>query len=114
MEILKLDDLPNYSREFERKVYKLFTERTNNQNIGIYLGIAPTGHLEKHMHTKSSEIIFFPIGGSLEINGIVYEFGAWDGVRLDPGDIHGWPFKGKKPIHHLAIKFPDIDDRVAL
>lgn len=114
MEILTLENNPKYDREYQRKVYKLFSQKFNDGNIGIYLGVAPTGHLEEHFHAKSNEIIFFPIGGSLKINGTIYKFGKWDGVLLHPGDIHGWPIKGNEVVQHLAIKFPDIDDRVII
>ena len=114
MKIIKKSEADLLERPFGRKTYKLLTHKFEQpiENIVFYLSILPTGRFDKHHHSKSDELIFFPNGGKMIVNDELYTFGEWDGVLLEPGDKHGLEILDKDTVH-LAIKMPDVDDKIS-
>jgi quercetin dioxygenase-like cupin family protein len=78
----------------------------------IYLCEVPGGRFGAHYHSGSTEIIWFPNGGKIQVNEQTYEMEEWDAVLLAPGDVHGFDSDGGDDIVHFAIKLPATPDKV--
>lgn len=111
MQIIRKKDQSSYSREKGRTVTHLFDFDIPFDSASFFLGESPQGSLGSHYHEFSHEIIFFPVGGTIEVNGTKYTLNEWDSVILEPGDIHGFAGDGSRCVH-FAIKFPSKPDRV--
>ncbi len=113
MKIIRKSLANSKSRSDGRTVTTL-SEISLNHNISslvLYHCDVPNGKFTAHLHKESHEIILFPVGGKMIVNGNKYEFGAWDGVFLEPGDIHGYDHDDCNDIVHLAIRMPNIVDK---
>jgi quercetin dioxygenase-like cupin family protein len=114
MKLIRAAEVPVEERAFGRTVQKVLDLKLcqSFDSMVIYLGRSPQGRLDTHHHSESHEIIFFPQGGFLTVNGSPYEFAAWDGVLLEPGDSHGNESGENHNTIHLAIKVPGHNDKV--
>ena len=114
MKIVKKSESRILNRPFERKTYKLLSHKFSKpiESIVFYLSLLPTGRFDKHHHINSDELIFFPNGGKMRVNGELYNLDSWDAILLEPGDEHGLDIIDKDTVH-LAIKMPDVDDKVS-
>ena len=114
MKIIKKSEADIFERPYSRKTYKLLSHKFDNpiESIVFYLSFLPTGRFDKHHHSKSNELIFFPNGGKMKVNNELYTLEEWDGVLLEPGDTHGLDIVDKDTVH-LAIKMPDINDKIS-
>ena len=112
MKVIRKEEADILNRPYGRQTYLLFSHRFDQpiDSIIFYLSELPTGQLDEHYHTRSEELIFFPEGGAMRVNGEIVKLGPWDGVFLEPGDKHGLELKDK-PTVHLAIKMPDVSDK---
>ena len=77
----------------------------------MFLSKGPHGHLSKHRHVNTHEIIVFPTGGCLEVNNKMNKFNEWDCVLLEPGDIHGYKGNSLGETIHFAIYLSHEKDR---
>ena len=113
MKIFSLEESDNYKRTDGRQVHVLLKEKLGKSYDGITLFFSkgPAGHLSRHCHNNTHEIIVFPNGGCLEVNKIMYNFNEWDCVLLEPGDIHGYDGESIGPTLHFAILLTDKNDR---
>jgi len=115
MKIIKRSKIEIEKRPFGRTVQKLLSHKfiQPRDSIAMFLGFAPKGQLDFHYHEKTEEIIIFPEGGKIEVNGKLYDMEPWDMVLLEPGEIHG--FDGEyKDVLHLALRFPDNEDKISV
>lgn len=115
MKIIRAADVKPYERPHERMVRQLvqidFPRAMTS--MACFLGYAPRGHLDEHYHRDSIELIFFPMGGRIRVNGEHHEMNEWDVVILEAGDVHGYePEAGQeRAAVHFAIKLPSDPDR---
>ncbi len=111
MKVLASDQVPFESRKYGRKVKRIFDEEIDNTSCVIYLSMLE-GQLDYHYHKSSHEIIIFPEGGCLEVNGKLHQFGPYGAVLLEPGDVHGLSASEAQKQTHIAIKIPRDNDKV--
>jgi quercetin dioxygenase-like cupin family protein len=113
MIIFSLNDSEKYDRSDGRQVHILLKEKLGKSYDGITLFFSkgPDGHLSKHCHSNTDEIIVFPTGGCLEVNNKKYDFNEWDCVLLEPGDVHGYDGESIGQTIHFAILLTDKKDR---
>ena len=116
MKIFSLNDSQKYERSDGRQVHILLKEKLglSYDGITLYLSKGPDGHLSKHRHNNTHEIIVFPTSGSLNINDKLYNFKEWDCVLLEPGDIHGYNGESLGETIHFAIYLSHKKDRETL
>jgi len=116
MKIFSLKDSDGYNRSDGRQVNILLKEKLGKSYSGItlFLSKGPKGHLSKHYHSQTHEIIIFPTSGSLEINDVMHKFDEWDCVLLEPGDVHGYENESLGHTAHFAIYFSTEQDRTVL
>lgn len=114
MKIIRKKESDISVRDDGRKVSKLYelNFETPTSSMVFYHCEVPLGKFTEHYHQKSTEVIFFPLGGKMEINGDIYEFNSWDGVLLEPGDTHGYDGIDCDDIVHFAIRTPSLNDKV--
>ena len=94
-----------------RKMIELKMKETVSTAV-FYLNDVPNGNFGKHYHSNSTEIIWFPRGGKIEVNGKIYRMDEWDGVILESGDVHSYDKGDCKDVIHFAAKFPADEDKV--
>lgn len=113
MQIVRFNEIRGDRRPDGRVVRKLISHKFKKpvDSIVLYLCDVPKGKFGKHHHSKSDEIIVFPKGGKIAVNGKEYEMKPWDFVLLEKGDTHGLDSETQDTIH-FAIKCPDVDDKV--
>lgn len=116
MKIYSLDESEGYRRPDGREVNILLKEKFGKtyEGLTLFFSKGPKGHLSKHCHNQTHEIIVFPNGGCLEINDIMHKFSNWDCVLLEPGDIHGYDGESTGETIHFAILLTDKKDRKKL
>lgn len=116
MKIFSLSNADGYTRTDGRQVHVLLKEKLGKSYDGITLFFSkgPKGHLSKHRHNNTHEIIVFPTGGSLKINNVNHKFNEWDCVLLEPGDIHGYEGESLGETIHFAIHLTYEKDRESL
>lgn len=115
MKIIRASGITEEERPFGRTVKKLFEYLFPKEasSIVLYLNNLPDGRFDPHYHSKSFEIVIFPKGGMIEVNGSVFNLGVWDLVFLEPGDVHGYTKLDCGNVLHLAIKIQADDDKVS-
>lgn len=114
MKLIKRNEIETQQRPFGRTVQKLLQHKYIKpvDSMVMFLCFVPKGKLDAHYHKETEEIIMFPQGGKIEVDGKLYEMEPWDAVLLEPGEKHG--FSGEdKDVMHLAIRFPDNEDKVS-
>lgn len=114
MKLIKRSEIETQQRPFGRSVQKLLSHRFNGpkNSMVMFLSFMPKCQLDYHTHKETEEIIMFPEGGKIEVDGKLYIMEQWDGVLLEPGEVHG--FDGEdKDIYCLALRFPDNEDKVS-
>ena len=116
MKIIRKEDAPHENRPDGRVVTTLFElDLPEPVSSAVFYHCAvPRGKFGAHHHAKSHEIIWFPIEGKITVNGITHSMNAWDGVLLEPGDVHGFDEKNCKDIIHFAIRLPATPDKVSV
>jgi len=116
LKIFSLKNSEGYSREDGRQVNILLKEKLGKSYDGITLFYSkgPKGHLSKHRHVNTHEIIVFPTSGTLKINDKNYNFSDWDCVLLEPGDVHGYEGESLGDTIHFAIHLTYEKDRESL
>jgi quercetin dioxygenase-like cupin family protein len=116
MKIFSLNNAKRYTRSDGREVHVLLKKKLGKSYDGItlFLSNGPDGHLSKHRHVNTHEIIVFPTSGSLKINSKVYNFKNWDCVLLEPGDVHGYNGESLGETIHFAIHLTYEKDRESL
>ncbi len=114
MKIIRKDVAHCSIRKDGRKVTKLLEMNIDSfsSSMVLYHCDVPKGEFAEHYHAKSTELIFFPEGGKIKVNGKLYDMNPWDGVLLEPGDRHGYNESECKDIIHFAIRIPSEDDKV--
>jgi hypothetical protein len=114
MKIIRRGEAPSDSRPNGRTVRTLFQQEFDEpvSSIVFYLCEVPSGKFGAHYQSQSVEFIWFPTGGMIKVNGQVYEMNPWDGVLLEPGDVHGYDGDDCKDILHFAVKMPSVSDKV--
>lgn len=115
MKLIKRSEIEVNQRPFGRSVQKLLAHKFSKpqESLAMFLSFMPKCQLDYHYHEQTEEIIMFPEGGKIEVNGKLYEMQPWDGVLLQPGDIHG--FEGEdKDVYCLALRFPDNGDKISI
>ncbi|MCK5305924.1 MAG: hypothetical protein KAJ66_02215 [Candidatus Omnitrophica bacterium] len=112
MKIIRSNSIKPSKRPLGRRVKKMLELKLKPpvDSMAIYLNFLPQGKLDKHYHSKSQEIICFPQGGRISVNGRRYKMNIWDMVLLDIGDVHCCERKGKSTLH-FVIKVPNIKDK---
>ena len=113
MKLVRYEEVKLDKRSDGRTVRKVLSHHFNQpmNSMALYLCEVPSGKFGEHFHSKSEEIIMFPVGGEISVNGKDYKMNNWDFVVLQPGDKHG--FNGEsEDIIHLAIKLPDSNDKI--
>lgn len=113
MKIVRRKEIEKQERPFGRFVQKLLSHKfiKPRGSMALFLSFVPKGKLDTHYHSKTEEIIIFPDGGKISVNGKLFIMNPWDLVLLEPGDRHG--FNGEdKDVFHLAIRFPDNEDKI--
>lgn len=113
MKVVRTKDIQSEARPMGRTVRTLL-KLTNLDECTIYFGESEKGRIDQHFHEHGQELIFFPVGGFLEINGDIIEFESWDAVLLEPGDVHGNLDCPEMQTIHLAIKFSHETDKVVV
>lgn len=107
MKIVRAKDIKGEARPDRRVVKRLL----DFNDLTLYLCEVPQGKFGSHYHTGSTEVIVFPVGGRITINGQTFDMEPWDIAVMEIGDIHG--FSGDcEDILHFAIKFPGVEDKV--
>lgn len=116
MKIIRKEDAPQEDRPDDRVVTTLFELELPEpvSSAVFYHCVVPGGKFSAHQHVKSHEIIWFPVGGRITVNDMTYTMNAWDGVLLEPGDVHGFDRENCKDIIHFAIRLPAGPDKVAV
>jgi len=114
MRLIRYKDAPTDNREDGRSVTTLISHAFKKPigSFAFYLCKVPGGKFGAHHHSEAEEIIMFPIGGKITVNEEEYIMDKWDFVVLEPGDVHGSSSDSEDTIH-LALKFPDVDDKVS-
>ena len=114
MKHLKKNDYQSDVRADGRTVRKMMELNVSEpvSSMVFYLNDVPNGNFGKHYHSKSTEIIWFPNGGKIEVNGEIYIMGNWDGMLLEPGDAHSYNKGDCNNVIHFAVKFPADNDKV--
>lgn len=114
MKIIRKEDAPRKDRPDGRVVTTLFELELPApvSSAVFYHCVVSGGRFGAHYHVKSHEIIWFPVAGKITVNGINYIMKAWDGVLLEPGDIHGFDEENCKDVIHFAIRLPAAPDKV--
>ncbi|MEA2037284.1 MAG: hypothetical protein U9O94_07260, partial [Nanoarchaeota archaeon] len=105
MKIVRRKDIEKQDRPYGRFVQKLLSYNfsKSRDSMALFLSYVPKGKLDTHHHAKTEEIILFPEGGKIEVNGELFSMEPWDLVVLEPGDKHG--FSGEdKDVFHLAMR----------
>lgn len=114
MKIIRKKDAPHDDRPDGRLVTTLFElELTEPVSSAVfYHCIVPGGKFGAHYHSQSVEFVWFPTGGKIKVNGQAYEMSPWDGVLLEPGDVHEYDGDDCEDILHFAVKMPSVPDKV--
>ena len=116
MKLIRASQIKGEGRADGRTVKELleisFAEPVDS--IVIYLCDVPSGKFGKHYHSESQEVICFPNGGKITINGETYQMESWDMVLLEVGDVHGYDGDKCPDIFHFAIKLPNRADKVTV
>jgi quercetin dioxygenase-like cupin family protein len=114
VKLLRHAEAPSDRRADGRVVRTLLSQHFTQplDSIVFYLVTVPGGRFEEHYHTHAQEVIWFPQGGGISVNGETYEMAPWDGVFLEPGDRHAYTGPELPNVIHLAVKMPDADDKV--
>jgi len=114
MKIIRKKEIKTEERPFGRTVQKLLSHKFKEprDSMAMFLSFVPKGKLDKHYHSNTEEIIVFPQGGNIEINGNLYKMEPWDSVFLEPGDRHGFAGEGGEDVLEFAMRFPDNEDKV--
>ena len=114
MKLLRKSEVPEDFRSDGRTVRKLIELQLEKpvSSAVFYLNDVPSGKFGKHYHSISSELIWFPKGGKIEINDEVYDMQEWDGVLLEAGDTHCYDGSDCKDVIHFAIKLPADNDKM--
>jgi len=94
-------------------LHELELEESVSSSIFYHCAV-PGGKFSAHYHEKSHEIIWFPVGGKITVNDNTYTMEEWDGVLLEPGDIHGFSGDDCGDIIHFAVRLPGGVDKVAV
>jgi len=102
------------NRPYGRRTRKLFEYSFPSpvSSIVLFHSLLPQGRFDEHYHTGSHELILFPKGGKITVNGVDHSLREWEGVLLEPGDSHGYNKEDQNDIVHLAIKMPADHDKV--
>lgn len=113
MKLIRVNEIERQERPFGRVVQKLLSHKflKPRRSMALFLSFVPKGKLDTHYHAETEEVIIFPEGGKIDVNGRLYTMGPWDLILLEPGDKHGFG-GGDKDVLHLAIRFPDNEDKV--
>ena len=107
MKIIRTSEIKGDNRPDGRTVKTLL----ESPEMNLYLCQVPGSKFGSHYHSGSTEIIVFPQGGAITINGEDFVMEPWDMAVMDKGDIHG--FSGNSnDIIHFAVKIPGVDDKV--
>ena len=116
MKLIRASQIKGEKRADGRTVKKLLELAFDEpiDSMVIYLCEVPSGKFEKHYHSECQEIICFPNGGKITVNGETYQMESWDMVLLDVGDVHGYEGDECPDILHLAIKLPNRDDKITV
>jgi len=77
----------------------------------LFLSNGQIGHLSKHYHSQTNEIINIPTSGFLEINDGMYKFNEWDRVLLEPCDVLGYENESLSQTVHFVILMTEKQDR---
>ena len=73
MKIIRFKEIKTEDRLDGRIVSKLISHKlAKPDSMAIYLNFVPKGRFSFHKHSECEEIIFFPKGGKMEINGKEY------------------------------------------
>lgn len=115
MKIIRKKDIKEEQRPFGRTVQKLLGYKfaKPRDSMALFLSFVPKSRLDEHYHAETEEIIMYPEGGKIKVNGNLYDMDPWDFVVLEPGDVHG--FEGEyKDVFVLAMRFPDNTDKVLI
>ena len=117
MKLIKREEIPIEIRNDERKVQKLLSHNfiAPRDSMVLFLSYAHHGNIDYHYHEKTEEIIIFPEGGKIEVNGQLYNIKPLDAILIAPYEVHG--FKAEqgaeyKDIYIFAMRFPDNDDKI--
>lgn len=112
MQIIRFKDIEPDERPDGRTVRKLTSVNLgdNASSAALFYCEVPKSKFDNHYHSVSTEIIMFPEGGNIEINGKEYVMDKWDFVVLQPGDWHGFSGDGANAAH-VAFKLPDVEDK---
>lgn len=115
MEIIKFSEGKKFTRPFGRETRILLEHKFDKpiDSIIFYHSSLENGKFDEHYHSESEEIIWFPEGGEITVEGETYKMEPWDGVLLQPGEKHGYSANCGKIIH-LAVKMPASDDKVVV
>lgn len=114
MKIIKFSEGEKFERPYGR-VSRVLLEhkfKTPVESIIFYHSDLPNGKFDDHYHSESEEIIWFPEGGKITVEGETIQMEPWDGVLLQPGEQHGYSGESVKTIH-LAVKMPASNDKVS-
>jgi quercetin dioxygenase-like cupin family protein len=114
MKLIRFKEVQKDGRPDGRIVRKLISHHFNKpvKSMAFYLCEVPGGKFGEHHHSEAEELIMFPNGGRITVNGKDIDMEDWDFVILAPGDKHG--FSGEcGNIIHLAMKFPDAEDKIS-
>lgn len=116
MKLIRASRIKGEKRADGRTVKKLLEHSFSKpiDSIVVYLCDVPGCKLEKHYHSESQEVICFPKGGKITVNGETYQMESWDMVLLEVGDTHGYEGDECPDILHLAIKLPNREDKVSV
>ena len=116
MKRLRRAEAPSESRPDGRQVTTLFATAFERplDSIRFLLVDLPDGRFPGHYHAASHELILFPAGGAITVNGETLAMAPWDGVLLEPGDVHSYIGEGAGPVIQLAVQMPPLDDRVTV
>ena len=89
MKIVRYKEVPVDRRSDGRSVRKLASVelgKLEKTNAALYFCEVPESRFEGHYHSDSTEVIMFPEGGDITVNGEDYAMDKWDFVILEPGD----------------------------
>lgn len=114
MKIIHASEVSNEKKPYGRETKALFEHVFNKpaESIVFYLSSLPTGQFDEHYHSESEEIIWFPEGGEINVEGTNYRMGPWDAVFLESGERHGFKGNCGKTVH-FAVKIPASKDKVS-
>ena len=97
MIVIRKEEADLLKRPFGRQTYRLFSHRFDRpvDSIIFYLSVLPTGQFDEHYHTQSEEMIFFPEGGKMRVNGEIVQFEREITRDCDAGLVAPCPTGGK-------------------